>query len=179
MHYMVSSLILFCLCIYFHCRYKDLRYGLVDKSKVIGHLTTHMRIDLMSQLKVSLAEQSTRVLSVTIGTERSGNCRFSTDIFWRMVSSHEWVRIILQRRRRVGDEFWTTSVNLSPKSWVGELCSLPPHYCEISVLYHLGSGIFPRPYVSISTSYIYRRHRKWRQQIIHKIIGKLSIHYDV
>ena len=64
---------------------------------------------------------------------RDGNCRFSTETFWRLVFSHEWFVIHLQRdevelEMNSEPRVWE---HQSPKCWVGELCSLPPHYCEI------------------------------------------------
>ena len=61
------------------------------------------------------------------------NCRFSTETFWRLVFSHEWFIIHLQRdevelEMNSEPRVWE---HQSPKCWVGELCSLPPHYCEI------------------------------------------------
>ena len=63
-------------------------------------------------------------------------CRFSTKTFWRLVFSHEWVRIHLQIDEVELEINSETRVweHQSPKCWVGELCSLPPHYCEISVI---------------------------------------------
>ena len=65
-------------------------------------------------------------------------CRFSTETFWRLVFSHEWFIIHLQRdevelEMNSEPRVWE---HQSPKCWVGELCSLPPHYC----------GILPHPY---------------------------------
>ena len=61
------------------------------------------------------------------------NCRFSTETFWRLVFSHEWFIIHLQRdevelEMNSEPRVWE---HQSSKCWVGELCSLPPHYCEI------------------------------------------------